>query len=198
MKPNINDIIKQKKLQYYLICYYINPDGYKPDFYNVMFYGDETISVMRKRKHLFFEDKKMLKTVLSLSEPALEDIDSLERGYDANVMFGKTIHLLSKGSIDHSCTAINCINLFDDLLHDAKISISQKTKKVLYPIADQLTFNRRYGHFLKEKKIGRRELIDILQLFFNQILKRAMFVTSEHGKLIYYTKYFDGKYVLNE
>jgi hypothetical protein len=79
------------------------------------------------------------------------------------------IDLIKNRSIDKKAKLINFINVHLDMIAAININLPDDYKRVLYPFADHLTFNKRYDYFLKKNGVNRETLLEII-LWINGVV----------------------------
>jgi hypothetical protein len=129
---------------------------------------------IKNNKLCFFTKNRIIEklSVMGITILPHDFDDEIELTCDIN----KVLRLITLNSIDKDATLINFMNIFFDIINALNIVIPNEYKNVLYLIADHLTFNRRFGSFLKQNKLSREDIINAIYWLNGAIISNSQFV----------------------
>ncbi|MES2109354.1 MAG: hypothetical protein V4577_11425 [Bacteroidota bacterium] len=140
--------------------------------YVIFLTGETDKPILSKDKICFYSRNAILTKLASLGFSVLSDKldDEIALSYDVS----KVMDLILFRSIDNEASLINAINTLLDMIKAINMNLSEEYRTILYLFADHLTFNRRYGKFLKENKISSDVLKDIFYWINGLILSNMV------------------------
>jgi|SRR5713101_2462969 len=188
MKINTSSHQNSKELMLYLIGYRLDFQSERPSFYNLMIYGDEVSPLKHRGYPVFFDDKRFAPSAFKIADVAMKKLGPvpLDVHYVCDIV--KALQLLQSRSLDRDATLINCLNILDDLRRSTNLRIPRRELLILDQLSNHLTFRRRFGNYLTEKKIDRLQLIDALLRLVDAILIHSKFLDAGGPHLRYYRK----------
>lgn len=164
----------------YLIGFHRNLDSKEIDLYTLMtFGGDENQPIMVDGCILFFDEPELASAALELVNTHMKRFgpppDEIAAIYDISEM----LQLIQTEDIDETATIVDCLNVFDDLLKAIKQPLPPDYKRMLYAVADHLTFHREFGTFLAEHQIDRVELRKAVEWCLETIFSRSKLLSLQ-------------------
>jgi hypothetical protein len=147
--------------------------GINSNVYSIFITGDHDKPLIKDNKVCFFTKDKAIEKIhkMGLSILPNDFPEEIDLTYDID----KVLALLTLSSIDKDATLINSINFLLDIINALSIKLPDEYKNALYAFADHLTFNRRFGSFLKQSKISRESIINTIYWINGAIISNACF-----------------------
>ena len=143
------------------------------DIFLLFLTGETDYPLIINNKICFFSREPFLKMLSSIDIPiSSKDLDN---EIDYVIDMNKVLKLIKYSSLDKEGILIVSINTLLDLFCPLKIKFPDQYKSVLYLFADHLSFNKRYGSFLKEHEISREDLVDAISWLSGIILLNSSF-----------------------
>lgn len=148
------------------------------------FGGNENRPIMVDDKVLFFNEPELASAALGVANPDMKSFGPCPEEVAAIYNISEMLQLIETADIDETATIVDCLNIFDDLLEAVKQPLSPDYKRILYVIADHLTFHREFGTFLEEQHIDRTMLREAIKWCIETVFSRSKFDSSVVANLI--------------
>ncbi|MCP4217612.1 MAG: hypothetical protein GY765_23420 [bacterium] len=150
--------------------------------YMLMIFGDEDIPFIVDGNLIFFDEISLAPAVLDLMPPNIRAFSPPPEEPDAFYDFPLMVKRIENVDVDPDCTILNILNRLFDFQEAFSIPLPPTRKKILYPFADHLTFNREFKSFLDESGISRGEAKEAVEWLMKQVFPHCMVLTSD-GKI---------------
>ena len=141
-----------------LIGFRIDPDSESPDIYTLMTYGAREVPIVVDGKILFFTSVSSVKVAYDFFSEEVKSVASVPSGTDAICDVAKALHIINHQDLDESATVINCLNTLFDLVAATQLAIPTAYKKLLYDLADHLTFDQNFAEYMTRLNLKRGEI----------------------------------------
>lgn len=161
----------------WLIGFSINPDTEYPDLYTLFFPGETDEPLVVEDYIIFFSKPELAAKALKLSAKKEQFLDALPQEVDMVCEIADTLYKVNHQDIDPDATIINCLNILLDLVKAIKLPIPEEYKRVLYTLADHLTFNREISTFYTNEQVSKLEVTNAILWCLGAILSKSKLVT---------------------
>ena len=161
------------KEELWLFGFRIDPDRESPDVYTLILHGDKDRPLVADGQIVFFSRLELASSALNLGGIDIEQLGSVPKDVDLLCDLAKTLYLINSENIDPSATILNCLNTVFDLVRATGLSVPIQYKRVLYALADHLTFNREFSNFLFQENIARSTITDAILWCIGAIVSKA-------------------------
>lgn len=141
-----------------LIGFRINPDSESPDVYTLMTYGAKEMPIVVNGQLLFFRSPTSTAVVYEFFEESIKKLASLPTETDAICDVAAMLHIINHQDSDESATVLNCLNTLFDLVNATQLTIPTAYKKMLYNLADHLTFNQDFADYINQQGLERANI----------------------------------------
>ena len=143
-----------------LIGFRIDPDSESPDIYTLMAYGAREVLLVVNGQILFFRSPSSVKVAYDFFGEDVKNLASVPSEIDAIFDLAAALHTINHQDIDESAEVIDCLNMLFDLVAATQTAMPAAYKKLLYGLADHLTFERNLGEYLTRLDLKRAEITD--------------------------------------
>lgn len=167
---------EQIDLELYILGFRLVAHRAEPDMYTLTAYGDTEFFIVANDKIVFFENIMQAPFVLEMSDCKMKELGPAPREINIVYDIPYMLHLIKKSKTDEACNILNCLNIFFDLLSAVNIPIRPEYKRVLYPLADHLTFDKNISKFIKNNRVSRTALVEPIEWCIETIFKEKSLV----------------------
>ncbi len=167
----------------YLIGFKIYPGEKEQDLYTLFIFGEEEKPLMVDNHMVFFNKVELASIALSLGDDQVKRFTPAPKEVALTCDITRMLHLIEVENFDSSSIILNCLNTIFDLVKATKRPMPIKYKRILYELADHLTFEREYSNFIIEHNISRATIINAILWCFGAILSKAKVLNSSEGCL---------------
>jgi|JFJP01.1.fsa_nt_gi hypothetical protein len=163
----------------WLIGFSLDPDTASPDFYTLIFPGDRDEPLQNEGYLIFFSDPKLASHALTFAQNDYNPtIHLLPNEIDAVYDVAQTLYLLNQAEIDNEAAIVNCLNIMFDLVRATTLPMPPEYKRLLYALADHLTFERELTPFFEQQQITRQSVIDAFIWCMGAIASKFKLITQ--------------------
>jgi hypothetical protein len=158
-----------------LVGFRLNPDSQSPDVFTLVTYGDCDSPVQEDGEILFFTEPAL---ALKAYERYAEDIRAVlppPTKVDLVCDIPAALWIVESQDRDESATVLNCLNTIFDLVRATGFDWPADYKRVLFSLADYLTFHRDLTPFLDEQG-NRTQVINALLWCIGGVMVRAKLI----------------------
>jgi hypothetical protein len=157
----------------YLFGFRIDPDREEPEIYTLFIYGEQERPLVADGNIVFFSRPDLILSALKLCE-----IDTSQLGIPPTEVslvcdIAETLHLISYKDIDDSATILNCLNTVFDLVKATSVPLPNDYKRVLYSLADHLTFEQEFASFLTQNDIKRSMIENAIMWCMGAVMSKS-------------------------
>lgn len=143
----------------WLIGFRVDPDREQPEFYTLVI-GDDERPLLADGRIVLFTDPELATEALELADIDVHRLGPLPSEVCLVCDVAEALYLLDSQTVDPSATIINLLNTLFDMVKGVGEVMPPEFKKVLYPLADHLTFEREFGSFIDQEHITRSAATD--------------------------------------
>lgn len=179
-----NNTDHQEEAKIEIIELYLGEKSEFQSIYILMVIDDEDTPIMYNEKIIFFSYLQLCSAVLELASTDRNTFYSCPQNVALVCDISAMITILESEDIDETATILNCLNLLFDLLKAINFNLRKDYERLLYDLADHLTFEREFVVFLEENKISRSNLIEAISLCINNVFMRSIVLTPDGYKKI--------------
>jgi len=173
------DILREDKDDYeFSLIGFFWKDSNNIKFYTIIAINGQDFPIIVNDKIVFFSDLKLAGDAVSKAQDVMRTIDSLPEEIDYNYDFEDILFAIDKNNKDDGSSILNCINIFDDLLIALNIPLPQKYKKILYPIADFLTFDTRLLVALDQQNVSRKTFKEAVEWCIDSVFSNSKILAA--------------------
>ncbi len=144
-----------------LLAVGLDPDRSTPELYGLIYEGETDAPLMVDGRIVFFTDPARARELIErYGAPLVADkIDIAKPFFWCDI--AQTLHLLSKGGLDHGAVVLGAVNVLLDLVRAAGVKLEDRRRQALSAIADYCTFDKDLTKYLEEEgDYSSRELVD--------------------------------------
>lgn len=146
-----------------------------PSIYTFTTYGEVDIPLSVDGKLIFFPIERCAQAYELYSDEIKKEI-SLPHEVSLTLNIPKMINLIKKENIDENSVILNCLNIFFDQINQIDVIFPESLKKILFKLADHLTFDSNFQLFLNQEKITRDEILEGTTWCIGTILINSKFL----------------------
>jgi hypothetical protein len=164
----------------YLMGFCFNPQRDDADCYTLITSGGEIDRpIVADRKIVFFNDPALAPIALSLSDNDMKRLGPAPQEVVLVCDIPEMLRLIETERVDETAAILNCLNTFFDLLQAVKKPLPPDYKRMLYALADHLTFHREFGAYLQEQQIDRVVLREAIEWCMETIFSQSKFLSLQ-------------------
>jgi hypothetical protein len=163
----------------WLVGFRLNPDRdldeQGPEFYCLLLERRDEGPVSSEGYTIFFKDINSAGTALRMDDD--ETVGELTPPTDVDYIcdVADLLYLITSEDekVDEEKVFLNCLNVAFDLVKSAGLPLPEDYKRVLYPLADYMTFDRDFDQFLRKSNVARSQVHDGILWMMGAVVSRC-------------------------
>jgi hypothetical protein len=157
----------------YIVGFRLNYENETPELYTIIIYEETEKAITHNGNLLFVTDLSKVKLIYSFLDSGTKEKFEIPTHMKIGIDVAKTLYLLENEKEDDSATILDCLNIILDLFKSIEVIIPEDKKKILYGLADFLTFADDFPTYLEKSSISRETIIDVIIWCLGKLLTRS-------------------------
>jgi hypothetical protein len=157
----------------YIVGFRLNYSNEIPELYTIIVYEEAEKAVTHDGDLLFVTDLSKAGLIYSFLDSKLKEKFEIPTQLKTGIDIAKTLYLLENGKTDDASVILDCLNIIFDLFDSIEIVIPEDKRKILFGLADFLTFEDNFPVYLEQSSVTRETVINSLIWCFGKIFTRS-------------------------
>lgn len=157
----------------FIVGFRLNYSNEAPEIYTIIIYEEKDKAVTEDNNLLFVTDITKIELIYSILESEIKEKYEMPTEVEMNIDIAYTLYLLENENADNSSIILNCLNMIFDLFNSIELVIPDDKRKILYGLADYLTFADDFPNYLKTSSISKDTVIEHIVWCLGKLLTRS-------------------------
>jgi hypothetical protein len=164
----------------YLVGFRIDADRVEPQVFTVYIEGERPI--FRDGQPILFTQPTLAPAALAISNCGASAYGAAPTELNCVFDLPSAIYVLAEENEAPDGETLDCINILLDFANHMDETIPVEYRSCLESLADHLTFNKEFAHFLIERGIDRRLIMDAVYWVVGAICCNVKFVDAHNRR----------------
>lgn len=157
----------------YIVGFRLHYENESPEIYTIIVYKEAEKAFTHEGNLLFVTDLSKIGTIYSFLDSETKAKFEMPAQMKTTVDIAETLYLLENEKEDDSAVILDALNIIFDLFKSIEIAIPEGKKRILYGLADFLTFRDDFSSYLEKSSISREMIIDTVVWCLGKLLTKS-------------------------